>query len=220
MQDMIEVAHRYGLPIIVDAAAEVPPYENLGGYTSMGADLVAFSGGKAISGPNDTGILIGRKDLIEACAMNAFPENYPTRIDTFGIGRTMKVSKEQIVGFVVALQRYAKRDHKADMKRWTEIAELMAKELSALPHVQAKVVILEQNPRPICIPKTEVTLDEKSLGITTSDVVNELINGEPRIAVVYWPAYHKSMYLNPQCLLEGEERIVVGRIKEILTGRK
>jgi len=215
--DTIEIAHKHGLPVIVDAAAEVPPLENLRAYISIGADLVAFSGGKAILGPNDSGILCGRKHLIEACAMNAFPENYPAPFGAFGIGRTMKVSKEQIVGLVVALQRYVERDHKADMNRWTRIAQYMAEKLDALPHVKAKVVILEQNPRPVCIPKTEVSIDEMGLGASVPEIVKELQFGEPRISVVYWPSYHRNIYLNPQCLAEGEEETVLKRLKEILT---
>ena len=217
LEKNIELAHAHNLPIIVDAAAEVPPFENLRNFTDMGVDLVAFSGGKAILGPNDTGILIGRKDLIEASSMNAFPEDYPKPFGAFGIGRTMKVSKEQIVGLVVALKRYAKRDHKADMNRWKKMAEFMARELNVIPNMKASVVILEQNPRPICIPKIEVSIDERASGMSASELVKRLITEEPRIAVVHWPSYHRSIYLNPQCLLDGEEKIVVNRIKSILS---
>lgn len=221
LNEVIEIAHSHHLPVIVDAAAELPPLENLRRFVSMGADLVVFSGGKAIAGPSDTGILVGRRAIMQACAVNAFPENYPITSITVAnpprIGRTMKISKEQMVGLIVALKMYAKRNHKADMDRWTKMTEWMAKELNTLPHVRARSLILEQNPRAITIPKTEISLDEARLGVTYAELAKRLYYEEPRVAVAYWPPYHRKIYLNPQCLLDGEEKIVVQHIREILT---
>ncbi|MEM2875386.1 MAG: aminotransferase class V-fold PLP-dependent enzyme, partial [Candidatus Bathyarchaeia archaeon] len=90
LEEVIKIGKKYGIPVIVDAAAEVPPVENLKKFIAMGADLVLFSGGKEIRGPNDSGILCGRSDLIEAAALNAFPKHF----GWFGIGRPMKISKE------------------------------------------------------------------------------------------------------------------------------
>jgi L-seryl-tRNA(Ser) seleniumtransferase len=132
----------------------------------------------------------------------------------------MKISKEQIVGLIVALQRYMRRDHEDDMKRWWNMTKWMAAELNLMPHVEARATILEQNPRPISIPKTEVRLDELSIGMTLSEISNRLWEGDPRVAVAYWPPYHRCIYLNPQCLLEGEEKIVVQRMREIFANRR
>jgi L-seryl-tRNA(Ser) seleniumtransferase len=221
--ETLQVAHEHNVPVIVDAAAEVPPQEHLTKYALMGADLVAYSGGKAILGPSDTGILCGKKSLIEACAVNAFLRDYrpsSSPLEIYGVGRSMKISKEQIVGLIVALQRYMRRDHEDDMKRWWNMTKWMAAELNLMPHVEARATILEQNPRPISIPKTEVRLDELSIGMTLSEISNRLWEGDPRVAVAYWPPYHRCIYLNPQCLLEGEEKIVVQRMREIFANRR
>jgi hypothetical protein len=93
----------------------------------------------------------------------------------------------------------------------------MAKELSALPGVRARSLILEQNPSAITIPKTEVSLDEEKLSVSSSQLANHLYYEEPRVAVAYWPPYHQKIFLNPQCLLDGEEKIVVQRIRDILS---
>lgn len=225
LDEVIKIAHKRNVPVIVDAAAELPPIENLRKYIKIDADLVAFSGGKGILGPNDTGILCGQKDLIEAAALNGFPESFPYSFGGFGIGRTMKVSKEQIVGLIVALKSYMRKDHEAQMKKWTEIARYMAQELNVLPNVEARVAFLENNPRPICIPKTGITINEKALGITIFEIVNSLKEGNPTIAVIsdYFTgkgkifSYGNKIWLNPQCLRNGEEKIVVERLRKILT---
>jgi len=103
LDQMVEIARRHGLPMIVDAAAMLPPVENLWRFIDHGADMVAFSGGKAIRGPQSTGILCGRRDLIEAAALSHSPN--------VAIGRAAKVCKEEIVGSMAALERYIKRDH-------------------------------------------------------------------------------------------------------------
>src|SRR5262249_8970932 len=109
--EWIELARRHRVPTLLDAAADVPPVEHLAEYNRMGFDLVAFSGGKALRGPNDTGLLLGRKDLIEAAKKNANPH-------CGTIGRMMKVGKEDMVALLAAVERYLRIDHKAEWREW------------------------------------------------------------------------------------------------------
>ena len=99
------------MPVIVDAASECPPVSTLTRFWQAGADLIIFSGGKSIMGPQSTGLVIGRKDLIAGCAANGVP--FAT------VGRPMKVSREEIIGFMKALELYLARDHEGDTARWT-----------------------------------------------------------------------------------------------------
>lgn len=231
LEEVIEIAHKRNIPVIVDAAAEIPPVENLKKYIKIGADLVLFSGGKGILGPSNSGLLCGKRELMEAAALNGYPTialryppDHPYFSGKFGIGRAMKISKEQIVGLVTALKSCIKKDHKSEMERWTEMAEYMAKELNALPNVETKVTLeIPMGPRPVCIPKTEVSIDEKALGLTVSDIVNALKEGNPEVAVITnkEAAIPKNrIYLSPQCLFNGEEKVVVKKLKKILTSQR
>jgi len=136
LDETIEVAHEKGIPVLVDAAAELPPAENLRNFIAAGADLVTFSGGKAIRGPQAAGILCGRRDLIAAAALQMLDMDVDAETWTppvglgadllvagppeQGIGRALKVGKEEIVGLIVALQAYTRRDHAGDLAAWEE----------------------------------------------------------------------------------------------------
>src|SRR5437870_4799938 len=110
-REWLALARRHQVLTLLDAAADVPPLERLAGYNRMGFDLVAFSGGKAIRGPNDTGLLLGRRPLIEAAKLNANPH-------CGTIGRMMKVSKEDMVALLAAVERFVKLDHKAEWREY------------------------------------------------------------------------------------------------------
>src|SRR5262249_31919588 len=110
-QEWISLARRHRVPALLDAAADVPPLKHLSAYNAMGFDLVAISGGKALRGPNDTGLLLGRKDLIEAAKRNANPH-------CGTIGRMMKVSKEDMIAVLAAVERYVRLDHGAEWREW------------------------------------------------------------------------------------------------------
>src|SRR5215813_4688060 len=103
LEQCIAISKKTRIPLLVDAAAELPPFENLSGYTKMGADLVAFSGGKGLRGPQNAGLLVGRKDLVDIAALYQSPYS--------GLGRDLKISKETMVGMVAAVERYVKVDH-------------------------------------------------------------------------------------------------------------
>src|SRR5262249_57388609 len=110
-KEWVALARRLKVPTLLDAAADVPPVECLSAFNRMGFDLVAFSGGKALRGPNDTGLLLGRKGLIEQAKLNANPH-------CGTIGRMMKVSKEDMVALLAAVERYVRLDHKAEWRAW------------------------------------------------------------------------------------------------------
>jgi D-glucosaminate-6-phosphate ammonia-lyase len=138
---VLEVMHRHGLPVVVDAAAQLPPRENLRRFVEMGADLVVFSGGKALQGPQSTGLLIGRRDLIGSALlqmmdMDVHPQTWapaglvdPARLrgtPLHGIGRGFKAGKEEIAGLLCALQRFVERDEAAQVAQWTQRLQAMS----------------------------------------------------------------------------------------------
>ena len=204
LQEVVAVGKRRGIPVIVDAAAELPPASNLTKLAATGADLITFSGGKGIMGPQNAGILCGRKDLIEACALFSNPNH--------GMGRPMKVGKEEIIGLVTALELYEKRDHKADLEEWERQVQHIVDALSDVPHVEAGLMsTTEQDP----MPYAYVRLDEQALGMTTKDLIEQLQEGTPRIEV---RTSSEEIGINPHTLQAGEERIIAERLKEVLTG--
>lgn len=207
LRRIVEIGKRHKVPVIVDAAAELPPISNLRDIVATGADLVAFSGGKDIRGPNDTGFIAGRADLIEAVAAHSSPHNY--------MGRPMKVSKEQIVGLVTALKLYTPEAVEARRRKWARMAQYFVKELT-LKNVKAETVV----PDPVKHeyfaqgwPQARLVLDEAKLGTTAAKLCHQLIEGNPPI---YAGQSGNCLTLNPQCLQDGEEKIVAKRIKEIL----
>ena len=190
----------------------MPPVENLWRFVKEGADLVAFSGGKAIRGPQSTGFVLGRADLIEACRLNDNPHT--------AVGRPMKVCKEEIAGLLKAIELYVQRDHNQDSLTWDRRVARVMETLSDLGHVQVK----RQLPYGIgqLIPHAALTWDEQAVGVSCREVVDTLIHGQPRIAVqLFTPARggRTEIRIHPHTLREGEEVVVAERIKAILTAR-
>ncbi|MEW6751254.1 MAG: aminotransferase class V-fold PLP-dependent enzyme [Candidatus Latescibacterota bacterium] len=209
LEQAVRIAHARGLPVILDAAAELPPLENLRNYVAMGVDLVIFSGGKDIGGPNDTGILCGRRDLVMAAELQAFPNQ--------GIGRPLKVSKEQIVGLIWALRRYVQTDMVVEKRRWEAMAERMRDGLQGIGGVRAEVAMARGGPRPLCIPRVRVQLDEQTLGRTQAQVLECLAGERPAVEVYPEPA-SSALWLNPQHLSPGEDEYVAARLRAALGG--
>jgi uncharacterized pyridoxal phosphate-dependent enzyme len=216
LAEVAENAHRSGVLVIVDAAAEVPPLANLSRFVEEGADLVAFSGGKAIRGPQSSGFILGNKDLIEACRLNDNPH--------MGVGRPMKAGKEEIVGLVKAVELYVTRDHAAEMATWERRVAHVVDTLSGLRHVR----VVRQLPLGIGqqIPHAAVTWDERALGVTYRDLVRKLRNGRPRIAVqlvdpqdyAFAGFRTAQVRIHPHTLRDGEEIVVTARVAELLAG--
>lgn len=203
---VVEIAHSYEAPVIVDAASELPPKKNLRRYLSKGADLVIISGGKFIAGPNNSGLLAGRRDLIKLAHLNAYPFH--------GIGRGSKMSRETIVGLVTALKIYLELDEGPIFKEWEKKARWMADEMKTIPHIKAGVTyqtsVEEKEPMwPLCY----VEVDDEALGMTVKDLSKMLRDGDPSIEA---GTRGKRLIINPEFLLKGDESIITDRIKEIL----
>lgn len=200
----IEIARQAGIPLVVDAAAQIPPVDNLWRYTKMGADLAIFSGGKGLCGPQSSGLVVGRKDLIEACAFNACPRAF--------IGRPMKVGKEELVGLMVAVRRYLDLDHDQLMQTYEDQVRTVITAFADHPYVSARRSFPSEAGQPM--PRAEVIFDEQRLGITRDEVMTQLLSGDPSIALA--EAGASGVFVNPQTLEPGQEATIVTRIKQII----
>jgi uncharacterized pyridoxal phosphate-dependent enzyme len=209
LDQMIEIAHKAGLPLILDAAAEVPPPENLSKFVSMGADLVAFSGGKNLRGPQCSGILMGRKDLVEAAYANSSPNNYLPRI--------AKVGKEEIVGLLTAVELCLKKDHAAERREFHAMLERVAARLKDAPTVKTELI---PNLDFSHSPRLSVQWDEAKLGVTLDQMVKRLRDGRPSIEASdmtkFRPSW-KGLGIFPYNLQAGEEIVIAERVKQILS---
>jgi len=207
LETQIEIARRHAVPVIVDAAAQLPPVENLWRFTQMGADLVVFSGGKGLCGPQSSGLILGKRELIEACAFNASPRTY--------IGRPMKVGKEEIAGLLAAVRRYLDLDHDQLIRTYEEQVGYILAAFAGEAHIRAVRSFPSEAGQPM--PRAELFLDEPRLGISRDQILQQLYAGTPAISLA--PAGKDGLYINPQTLRPGEEKIVVDRIKQILNLR-
>jgi L-seryl-tRNA(Ser) seleniumtransferase len=206
-QEWIEAARRHKVPTLLDAAADVPPVERLSEYNKMGFDLVAFSGGKALRGPNDTGLLLGRKDLIEAGRLNANPH-------CGTIGRMMKVSKEDMIALLAAVERYVRTDHKAEWAEWERKIGLIEHALQDILTIRCERVV-----PPIAnhVPHLQLTWDQERVKITREQVTKELAEGDPSIQIGrVGGTGDKGILISVFVLQEGEDRIVADRLHGIL----
>ncbi|MBS1826359.1 MAG: aminotransferase class V-fold PLP-dependent enzyme [Acidobacteria bacterium] len=202
IEEWIALGKKHKVPTMNDAAADVPPVENLTKYIKMGFDLVVFSGGKNIRGPQSAGLLFGRKDLIEAAKMNVSP-------NSDSVGRGCKVNKEEILGMMVALENYMKRDHAADMKEGERRVNLIAAAVKGLPSVTTEIQI-----PPIAnhLPHLHVKWDFAKISVR--DVVTKLRDGEPSIEVT--PSGRDALVINTWVAQPGDAEIVAKRLKEVL----
>jgi len=207
--ELVRIAHAFHVPVIVDAAAQLPPPANLWRFTKeWGADCAIFSGGKGLCGPQSTGLILGTRKMIEACAFHASPKPF--------IGRPMKVGKEELVGLYAAVKWYLHLDHDALMEQYEETVAYFIAELSRSRHVVVERDFPSEAGQPM--PRAKVTLDEQALGITRDEVLALLREGNPSIELA--PAGSNGIYINPQTLRAGEERIISSRLLRILLGRE
>lgn len=201
--EFVEVAKKYKIPTMNDCAADVPPVENLWKYTQMGFDLVCFSGGKGLRGPQSAGLLLGKKDLIAAARKNA-PPNGNT------IGRGMKVNKEEILGMLIAIEVYLKRDHQADWVLWEKQIKMINEAALSVPGVTPEIHVPEVANH---VPSIRLRWDSKKINITPDEAREALRKGHPSIETV---GGSESLDITTWMLIPGEERIVARRIKEML----
>lgn len=202
--EFAQLGRKHNIPTFNDCAADVPPVENLSKYLRMGFDLVTFSGGKGLRGPQSAGLLLGRKDLIEAARLNTSPY-----ADT--IGRGMKVNKEEMLAMMVAVELYLKRDHQADWREWERRVKLIADYATSVPGVTAEVWVPEIANH---VPHLRIRWDQSRVNISVAEVVKRLRDGEPSIEVV--PGSRDQLVVGVWMMEPGEDRIVARRIREIL----
>ncbi len=214
LEKVIEIAKIHKVPVIVDAAAEIPPKRKLRTYMEKGADLVSYSGGKHLAGPNNSGLLAGRADLIKLAHLQSYPFN--------GVGRASKMSRETIVGLVEALWIYLDHDEEEAFDGWVRWAEYFRDELSRFSGVSAKIVYqrVVEDGEPMA-PFCAISLDESVTGVSGKELVSRLKKGEPVVYVIYEPEFllgpcPGKITLNPQYMLKGEHPLVVEKIKRIL----
>jgi uncharacterized pyridoxal phosphate-dependent enzyme len=217
-EDWVRVAHRHGVPCFNDAAADVPPISNLWNYTRMGFDLVTFSGGKGVRGPQCTGLLLGRKDLIEAARKNNSPNSNT-------VGRGMKVAKEEIVGLVAAVDWFLKQDDAAIEAQCRQRADRITKQLSAIPTVQTQIFVPEVANH---VPHLLITYDQNRVKITGAEVMQKMRAGKPRIelnpstggvpASAGLPGGPNTIVVGVWMLQPGEDMVVAKRLREVLQG--
>ncbi|HKD18997.1 MAG TPA: aminotransferase class V-fold PLP-dependent enzyme [Thermoanaerobaculia bacterium] len=207
-EDVCRIAHARGVPVLVDVASMVPPRENLFRYLRGGADLVIVSGGKGIRGPQSTGMLAGRRDLIRAAALNASPNQ--------AIGRAAKTSKEEVVGLLTALELFLAEDEKAEMERFREASQRIVDALQGIPGLRA---VVEQDPVNRVLPNAVVYFEPSWTGRSGRAVQLALAAGEPHIYVQQGPhqgGYFDEIAIDPINLVPGDEAIIARRLIEEL----
>lgn len=221
LADFVRVAHAHDLPVLVDAAGELPPKENLRSFIAQGADLVAFSGGKAIGGPQASGVLCGRKDLIQAVLLNhldmdmdlslwdppgdLLPRTLLEALPRHGIGRGFKVGKEEIVGLLVALERFASDAWQDSLGARRDLAADVVQSLEGVDGVEAQVVDTPWYPR-VVIQFAEAEMAER--------VYRGLLDGDPGIAVDPTDVRAGSLTLNTGTVALDDGPLVTSRLVE------
>ncbi len=209
LEQYVAVAHKHGVPVVMDVADRLPLVPNP--YLSRGVDMVAYSGGKIIRGPQTAGMLIGRKDLIEAAFMNSAPHH--------AFARAMKVSKEEVAGMVKAIEmlRSGKRNRDAEDAEWRAWFRHITDVVSKVPGVSGEII----EPRDKAYyPTMKVVWDPRKIGITAGEVGKQLLEGEPRImthAGMREGDEASEMLLRPAAMWAGEYKVVADRLHEILS---
>ncbi len=205
-EEFANIARNAKVPSLIDAAADVPPVSNLTAFIKMGYDLVAFSGGKGLRGPQCSGLLIGRKDLIDAAFTNGSP-----RSDS--VGRMGKVGKEEIVGFLTALELYLKRDHDADWKEWDQRVETIVQSVKDITGVKAERFVPEIANE---VPHAAIMWNPGVVKLTREGFVKALREGEPRIEVRPSEPTEPRLEIGVWMLQPGEHVVVARRLAEVL----
>lgn len=203
LEQVIEIAQKYDVPVIVDAAAQLPPLDNLWRYTEMGADAAIFSGGKTLRGPQSTGLILGKKELIEACRLNSNPRH--------SIGRSMKVGKEEIMGLLAAINRYVNLDHEKVIQELEDMVSEMMRELTIPGSMRVERIF----PGPVgqTYPRAAVYLEIEE-NITALEMKEELEQGDPGVMVGITED-HKGIIINPLNLEWDELSFVISQVKSI-----
>jgi D-glucosaminate-6-phosphate ammonia-lyase len=207
LEKLIEIAHKHGVPIVIDAAGLPPPRSGLTKFSGLGVDLACFCGGKTIAGPNNSGILSGRADLIKLAHLQSYPFE--------GVGRPSKMSRETIVGLITALKIYLETDESTILEDRMKIATKVTEELDQIPGITSYIDYLGDARSPLAC----VNADKSVCGKTTKELFQALIDGEPSIVSVFEPYflienYHGLFTINPHFLSDEEVDVIIRRIRE------
>ena len=205
VEEWVKLAHENNIPAFIDAAADTPPVSHLWDYAYMGYDLIAFSGGKAIRGPQCAGILIGKKDLVANALLNNSPHE-----DT--LGRSQKVGKEEIVGMVKALEVYLKEDHEAMNKEWQRRLDYISSQITTIPGVTTSFSVPDVANH---VPHMNIKWDPKRVSLTPREVSTAMRNSKPSI-ILSAPDSGEGLTMNSFMLQPGEEKIVAEKLAQLL----
>lgn len=223
LPEIVAVARRHRLPVIVDAAGQLPPAGNLQRFVAEGADLVAFSGGKAIGGPQASGFLVGRRPLIQSAALqqldhDVYFEQWSPHglldkqtvvgLPASGVGRAAKCGKEEIVGLLTALRLFREENSAERQARWLATCEQIAGALRGRKGTTVTVVDGKYKGA----PAVELALDEDALGLTARALVKRLQDGEPAVHANHARVRDGVVVFGPTCMREGDVQIVIARV--------
>jgi seryl-tRNA(Sec) selenium transferase len=200
LAELVRVGKKHGIPILVDAAAERPDAPNF--YLQAGVDAVAYSGGKCLRGPQASGLLLGRRDLLWTAFMNSAPHH--------ALGRPMKAGKEEIMGLLAAVEMWVKRDHQVEWQEWERRLAVIDKAATSAKGVTTSI---RQPGRSNVAPVLFLHWDAAALGLSPEEVQKQLTEGAPRIEVF---THHDGVNFNPYMMEPGEEPKVAQRLGEIL----
>ena len=202
-EEFVALGKKHNIPTFIDCAADVPPVSNLFRFTKMGFDMVAFSGGKGLRGPQSAGLLLGKRKYIEAARMHT-----PPRGET--IGRGMKVNKEEVLGMLVALEMYLQKDHEKEWKLWEDQIDLISNRAKTVAGVRTEIHVPKHANH---VPSLRIRWDQNKIKITPNEARKQLREGHPSIQTV---GNNESIGITTWMMVPGQERIVAKRLQEIL----
>lgn len=202
-EEFVALGKKYGIPTFIDCAADVPPVENLFRFTKLGFDLVAFSGGKGIRGPQSAGLLLGKKEYIKAARLHT-----PPRGTT--IARGMKVNKEEVLGMLIALELYLQKNHEEEWELWENQIKLISDSATSVEGVESEIHV---PPHANHVPSLKLKWDQNKVKITPDEARKKLREGHPSIATV---GNKENIGITTWMMMPGQERIVAQRVKEVL----
>ena len=205
LKEVVEIAHAHDLPVIVDAATMIPPRSNFTKYIDQGADLVLYSGGKGIRGPQGTGIMVGRKDLIQAARDNASPNQF--------IGRGLKVSKEEIIGLLQSVELLMATDEDEETAIFRDLSQMVVDALIELPGLE---VSIEHDYKNYLIPTAVFRFTKDWNGPSRDTVLDRMKQGETPV-YLYWLCGPDTLAVDPLNVDQDEMRVVISRLLEELT---
>jgi len=204
LAETVEIAHARQVPVIVDAAAEVPPVQNLRGLKDTAADVVVISGGKGLRGPQNSALVLTSPAMVEACIPHAAPLH--------SHGRSMKTTKEDIMGLVKAVELFMAQDHGAVMQGWEQDVQQVIEQLHGIDGISA---VRDQARYSEGIPVARIDVDTATCGHTAADIAQELAAGDPDIRVTLHGDWFS---INPQFMEAGDVALVVAALHQVLDG--